>query len=212
MLMGISFFKEVKPMPLVAEEVTAAIGVPYWQKDIRISNKRPNQKRKIKYIVIHNTANSQSTAQNEVDYLSSANNTSSTSFHIAVDDHEIIEAIPPTEIAFHAGTKEGNQYGIGIEICESGDYEKAEGNAAKLVAYLMKYYNISIDNVKTHQDFSGKACPRLILSHWGHFKEKIEADYERIQIPSSKNTLISEIKETKVKIENYLKQMPLPFK
>ena len=53
MLMGISFFKEVKPMPLVAEEVTAAIGVPYRQKDIGVSNKRPNQKRKIKYIVIH---------------------------------------------------------------------------------------------------------------------------------------------------------------
>ena len=69
MLMGISFFKEVKPMPLVAEDVTAAIGVPYRQKDIGVSNKRPNQKRKIKYIVIHNTANSRSTAQNEVDYF-----------------------------------------------------------------------------------------------------------------------------------------------
>ena len=191
-------------MPLVPEDVTAAIGVTYEVQDIRISNKRPNQKRKIKYIVIHNTANSQSTAQNEVDYLSNANNTSSTSFHIAVDDCQIIEAIPPTEVAFHAGTKEGNQYGIGIEICESGNYEKAEENAAKLVAYLMQYYNIPLEDVKTHQDFSGKPCPRLILGHWIHFKEKIENNYEALQMDFSKIPWVENIKH---KIEKWMKQM-----
>ena len=208
LLMIISFFKEIKPMPLVPEEVTAAIGIPYKAEDIHVGNKRPNQKRKIKYIVIHNTANSQSTAQNEVDYLSNANNTSSTSFHIAVDDHEIIEAIPPTEIAFHAGTKEGNQYGIGIEICESGNYEKAEENAAKLAAYLMQYYNIPLEDVKTHQDFSGKPCPRLILNHWVHFKEKIETNYETLQRDSNE---IPWMEYAKDKIEKWMKQMPLLF-
>lgn len=200
---------KTKPSPLEAELVSKAIGIPYGKEDIAVSNKRPNQERTIKYIVIHNTANRESSAQNEVDYLQNANNTSSTSFHIAVDDREIIEAIPPTEIAFHAGTKEGNQYGIGIEICESGDYEQAEENAAKLTAYLMKYYDIPIENVKTHQDFSGKACPRLILDHWGHFKGKVERHYETIEVERPSRQKNHELKHQINELINKAKAIPL---
>ncbi len=166
---------------LVASKVQEAIGVPYSQQPLAIGGKRTGKTRPIKYIVIHNTANSESTAQNEVDYLSNANNTSSTAFHMAVDDHEIIEVIPPTEIAYHAGDGNGagNHYGIGIEICESGDFEKAKANAAKLVAYLMKTYNISLSAVKTHHDFSGKQCPRLMLENWDGFLEEVKEEYKK---------------------------------
>lgn len=181
MIMMGGFLLRVKQTPVVSDHIQAAIQVPFKEQLIPISNKRPGKTRKIKYIVIHNTANKQSSAQNEVDYLTNRGNTSSTSFHMAVDDHEIVEAIPVTEMAFHAGTNEGNQYGIGIEICESGNFEKAEANAAKLTAYLMKQYNVPLSGVKTHHDFSGKDCPRLILDHWSKFLEEVQAEYKKLK-------------------------------
>lgn len=167
-----------KPKPIVPEEVQEAIGISYTIVTIPESSKRPITHRKIKYIVIHNTANPLSTARNERDYLTNITNTSNTSWHIVVDDQEIIEAIPPYEIANHAGTGEGNEYGIGIEICESGDYQKAEENAIKLTAYLMKYYKIPLSRVTTHQHFSGKPCPRLIIEHWDEFLDKVKESYQ----------------------------------
>ncbi len=52
------------------------------------------------YITIHNTANDASTA-NEVSYMTG--NTSSTSFHFAVDDKEVIQGLPLNRNAWHAG-------------------------------------------------------------------------------------------------------------
>ena len=59
------FLFRVRQKPLVASEVEAAIGIPYTVESIPMSNKRPGAKRQIKYIVIHNTANEESTAKNE---------------------------------------------------------------------------------------------------------------------------------------------------
>lgn len=182
LLLAVSgFLLKTKQKPIGPEEVEAAIGIHYTQDYIPISNKRPGIKRPIKYIVIHNTANEESTARNERDYLTNPNNTSSTSFNIVVDDKEIIEAIPVTEIAFHAGDGEGNQKGIGIEICESGDFEKTKANAVKLVAYLMKTYNISLSEVRTHHDFSGKDCPRKMLGNWEDFLESVKVTYKALE-------------------------------
>lgn len=182
MVMVSGILMPIKQVRLVASKVQAAIEVPYSQQHIALGSKRSGRHRSIQYIVIHNTANSQSTAQNEVDYLSNVNNTSSTAFHMAVDDEEIIEVISPTEIAYHAGdgNGDGNHYGIGIEICESGDFTKATVNAAKLVAYLMKTYDIPLNHVKTHHDFSGKNCPRLMLEDWDSFLEEVKDAYEAL--------------------------------
>lgn len=177
-----SVFKrlEIFQKPLNGEVVSEALGIPYTVDTLPISNKRPGSKRKIKYIVVHNTANANSSAQNERDYLSNPTNTGSTSWNIVVDDEEIIEAVPVTEVAFHAGSGLGNQYGIGIEICESGDTKQTEAHAIKLIAYLMKTYQIPIENVKTHKDFSGKECPRQILGHWETFKKRVEEAYMKL--------------------------------
>ena len=53
-----------------------------------------------KYITIHNTANDGS-ARNEISYM--LRNTSATSYHVAIDDIEVIQAIPFTRSAWHAG-------------------------------------------------------------------------------------------------------------
>ncbi|MDF2615241.1 MAG: N-acetylmuramoyl-L-alanine amidase family 2 [Clostridia bacterium] len=178
LLIAGTMFLRPKQKPLAEGEVEKAIGIPYHIDTIPESNKRPIENRKIKYIVVHNTANPASTARNERDYLTNETNEASTSWHIAVDDKEMIEAVPLTEIAFHAGDGEGNEYGIGIEICESGDYKQAEENAAKLIAYLMKRYHIPLSRVTTHQHFSGKACPRLLIDHWETFIADVKNNYE----------------------------------
>lgn len=65
----------------------------------------------MKYIVVHNTANDASAA-NEVAYM--IRNDSSTSFNAAVDDKEIVVGIPLSRGAFAAGQRDGNAHGIHI--------------------------------------------------------------------------------------------------
>lgn len=141
---------------------------------------RPGTKRKIKYIVIHETDNTSkgADAENHAEFLSK-NNKSSTSWHYTVDDKEIYHHIPDDEVAYHAATNEGNLYGIGIELCvnEGGNFEKTFENGAKLVAYLLKEYNLNINSIKTHNDFSGKDCPHNILKdgRMNEFKNKVKS-------------------------------------
>ncbi len=127
---------------------------------------RNGKKRKIKFIVIHETDNfsNGADAKRHAIYLSE-NNKTSTSWHYTVDSTEIYHHIPDNEIAHHAGTEDGNKYGIGIELCvnKDGNFEKTFDNASKLVAYLLKEYNLTINNIKTHKDCSGKDCPNSIL-------------------------------------------------
>ena len=130
-------------------------------------------------IVIHNT-NNDATAKNEIAYMK--NNNLQTSFHFAVDDIEVRQAIPLYRNAWHAGDGDvgnGNRCGIAIEICYSKSggerFEKAEENAAALVAQLLKERNWGIERVKKHQDFSGKYCPHRTLDlGWERFLKTIE--------------------------------------
>lgn len=143
---------------------------------------RPGKKRKIKYIVIHETDNFEVGvgAKNHATFLKE-NNMKSTSWHYTVDDTEIYHHIPDNEVAYHAADEEGNLYGVGIELCvnRDGDFEKTFENAAKLVAYLLKEYDLTIDDIKTHQDFSGKDCPHSILENnrMNEFINKVEKYY-----------------------------------
>lgn len=131
------------------------------------------------FVVVHNTANDAS-AKNEVAYMKG--NDSSTGYHVAVDDIEVRQAIPFERNAWHAGDGgegNGNRCGIGIEICYSKSggprFEKAEENAAKLIAELLKKYGWGINRVKKHQDFSGKYCPHRTLDMgWDRFLKKVE--------------------------------------
>lgn len=141
---------------------------------------RLGKNRKIKYIVIHETDNTSSgaNAKNHSEYLSK-NNKTSTSWHYTVDDKEIYHHVPDNEVAHHAATEKGNLYGIGIELCvnEDGNFEKTFENGAKLVAFLLKEYGLNINDVKTHNDFSGKDCPHNILksNRMEEFKNKIKS-------------------------------------
>lgn len=159
---------------------TDVFGVPVHTELIESNTKaRPGTKRRIRYIVIHETDNFDKTtgAKNHAQFLSE-NNMDSTSWHYTVDDKEIYHHIPDNEVAYHTANEIGNLYGIGIELCvnNGGNFEKTFNNAAKLVAYLLKEYNLTIYDLKTHHDFSGKDCPHSILKNnrMDEFIEKVE--------------------------------------
>ena len=130
-------------------------------------------------IVVHNTANDAS-ARNEVYYM--IRNSSSTGFHYAVDDKEIVQGIPESRNAFHAGdgrNGKGNREGISIEICYSKSggerFAKAELNAVDLIVDILKRKGWGIDKVTKHQDYSGKNCPHRTLElGWDRFIKQIE--------------------------------------
>lgn len=131
-----------------------------------------------KFLIVHNTANDAS-ANNEISYMRT--NNSSTSFHIAVDDIEAVQGIPFDRNSWNAGdgtNGNGNRNGIAIEICYSksgGDkWEKAKTNAVELIVQLLNQYGWGIEQVKKHQDFSGKYCPHRILDEgWEGFLNRI---------------------------------------
>ena len=96
-----------------------------------------------KGITVHNTANDAS-ARNEIAYMT--NNDYETSFHYAVDDKEAVQGLPLDRNGWHAsdGNGPGNRTTIAIEICYSKSggerFDKAEENAAELIASLCKEY------------------------------------------------------------------------
>lgn len=130
------------------------------------------------YITVHNTANDAS-ARNEVTYM--RNNNSSTSFHVAVDDKEVVRGVPFNRNAWHAGdgnSGTGNRKSIGIEICYSKSggarFDAAEQNAAEYIASLLKSYGWGVDRVKRHKDWSGKDCPHRTIDYgWQRFLNMI---------------------------------------
>ncbi|MFO3790695.1 N-acetylmuramoyl-L-alanine amidase [Bacillus mojavensis] len=143
------------------------------------------------YITIHNTANDAS-AKNEISYMK--NNTSSTSYHFAVDDIQVIQGLPLNRNAWHTGdgtNGTGNRKSIGVEICYSksggAKYYAAEKLAIKFVAQLLKERGWGIDRVRKHQDWSGKYCPHRILDEgrWDEVKAAIAAELSKIGGESS---------------------------
>ena len=143
------------------------------------------------FIVVHNTANDASAA-NELAYM--IRNDNATSFHYAIDDKEIIQGIPENRNAWHAGDGNGpgNRKGISIEICYSlsggPKFIAAEKLAAKFVAFKLKEEGWDISKVKKHQDFSGKYCPHRTLDMgWQRFLDMVQAELKGGSAVADKN-------------------------
>lgn len=129
-------------------------------------------------IVVHNTAND-APAQNEIAYM--INRPEEVSFHFAVDDKEAVQGLPLSRNAWASGdgVGAGNMLGIHVEICYSlggGErFKRAEDNAARLIAGLLKEYGWGMDRVTKHQDYDGKYCPHRTLDMgWERFLEIVE--------------------------------------
>ena len=134
---------------------------------------------KIKYIVIHYTANDGDTDEANGNYFK--NNIVKASAHYFVDSDSITRSVPDDYVAWSVGgnkynncaqTGGGKYYGkctnensISIELCDdvknNAIYPSSAtiNNAIDLTKMLMKKYNIGINCVIRHFDVNGKACP-----------------------------------------------------
>ena len=136
------------------------------------------------YITVHNTSNSAS-ALNEISYMK--NNNNATSYHVCIDEQYVIQAVPFNRNAWHAGdgaNGTGNRKSIGIEIARSTSadatlFQRAEENAAKYIATLLKQYGWTTSRVKRHKDWSGKNCPHKTMEKgWERFIKMIQKELD----------------------------------
>lgn len=177
----------------------------YKIQHITNKHKLTNRSMTPEYITIHSTGNLSSTAQNERDNLNRAGNTTSTGFHIVVDDKQAIECIPLDMMAYHAGdgtNGPGNTKTIGIEICESGNREKTIQNAVELVAGMLKERNWGIDKLRRHYDWTkSSGCPRILAYNnwegWDIFKLQVEEKLNGDKLDTIKISLHGRKLETK---------------
>lgn len=158
------------------------------QRQISDYNHYSSGSNNIKYIVLHYTANQNGTAKNHADYIGRSD--VGASAHYFVDDNSIYQVIEDDCGAWHVGDGHGvygisNTNSIGIEMCCMSPNmtisEQTEDNTLELVRYLMKKYNIDINNVVRHYDASKKVCPNWSennWSRWDNFKNKLSIEKE----------------------------------
>lgn len=169
---------------------------------------RPHQ-----FLAIHYVASVKSTkgsALNVAAWFANPQNRNGSADWIVDDELIVCYNDDPNRYCWAVGddsrrnSKGGRLYGlarnkntVSIEICngsKSGKVESANSannyftdaavqNALNLAAYLMKKYNIPLENVVRHYDISGKFCPGIIGwntnsgsdSEWQKFKERLKA-------------------------------------
>ncbi len=147
--------------------------------------------KKIKGIVVHYTANPNSTAQNNRDYFEGLRNSHATkaSSHFVIGmDGEIVQCIPTSEIAYASNQR--NKDTISIECChkkKNGQFEKATMlSLIRLCTYLCVRFDIKEKNIIRHYDVTGKQCPKYYVQHpdaWNEFIETIHVTLKSYQEP-----------------------------
>ena len=167
-----------------------------------------------KYITIHSTGNTNKGANAAAhgSYLRGAAANVPASWHYTVDDKEIRQHIPLDEVAWHAGdggNGPGNRSSLAIEICENkdGDLSKAIDNAALLTAHLLQQFNLGLNKIKQHYDWSGKNCPRVLRGRkdgWQDFLAAVEAHLKAGDMPAITRAIGLEVDGNAVKEVGYL--------
>lgn len=172
---------------------------------------------KPEFIVVHNTANDASAA-NEISYMVRNNN--EVSFHFAVDNEEIWQGVPLNRNTWNAGDGAegiGNRKGISIEICYSKSggerFMNSEILASKFIAELLHERNWGIDKVTKHQDYNGKNCPHRTMSlGWDRFLKMIQEQLDelkntgilyRVQVGAFINKANAEVLANELKADGY---------
>ncbi|NKG22389.1 N-acetylmuramoyl-L-alanine amidase [Paeniglutamicibacter terrestris] len=125
-------------------------------------------------ITIHETANESVGADAQAHAnLRSNGNVHQVSWHITVDDTEAIRSYPDTAQWWHAGTREGAESSIAVEICvnSDGNYDKAFALAAEVVAGLRAKHGIPRSKVYDHAHWTGRNCPSVMRAtgRWQEF-------------------------------------------
>lgn len=133
-------------------------------KQAHSGNYQKGRTQPIEYIVVHYTANTGDTAQNNLDYFFRTK--TGTSAHYFVDENEVCQSVQDTDVAWHCGSKNPrhpycrNANSIGIEMCNSvgGVPEAVRDRTAAFVRQKMKEYGLDVNHVLRHYDVTGKKC------------------------------------------------------
>lgn len=135
---------------------------------------------KINGIVVHYTANPDTTAQQNRDYFEglSISGEASVSSHFVIGiEGELIQCIPCNEIAY--ASNERNSDTVSIECCipdEMGKFSDATYNTLiHLLAWLVGRYHLEVDDIIRHYDVTGKNCPKYYVEHESAW-ESLKAD------------------------------------
>ena len=164
---------------------------------------------KIKYIVIHYTANDGDTDEGNGNYFK--DNVVKASAHYFLDDDSVTQSVKDDRVAYAVGGKKysdcsktggGKYYGkctntnsISIELCDDVKngtiYPSAKTieNALELTEYLMKKYNVPKSNVIRHFDVTGKYCPKYWMddAKWKkEFWNKLDGESKSVVADSYK--------------------------
>ncbi|WP_162009740.1 peptidoglycan recognition protein family protein [Methylocystis heyeri] len=134
---------------------------------------RPGKKLLVSGVTIHNTDNTNKGADAKAHskfliktgYYMLQGKKHYVSWHFTVDDHEIYHHLPTDEIGWHAGR--GNTKTLAIEICMNAgiDHSAANKRAAQLAAGLLHDFKLDITCLYSHNHWTGKVCPKLLLDH-----------------------------------------------
>lgn len=154
-------------------------------KQAHTGNYQKGRTQPVEYIVVHYTANTGDTAQNNLDYF--ARTKTGTSAHYFVDENEVCQSVQDTDTAWHCGSKNPvhpycrNANSIGIEMCNSvgGVPEAVRARTAAFVRQKMKEYGIDSSHVLRHYDVTGKRCPAPWVDNpaeWMEFKSMLEVE------------------------------------
>lgn len=154
-------------------------------KQAHSGNYQKGRTQPIEYIVVHYTANTGDTAQNNLDYF--ARTKTGTSAHYFVDENEVCQSVQDTDVAWHCGSKNPrhpycrNANSIGVEMCNSLNCvpEATRARTAAFVRQKMKEYGLDVNHVLRHYDVTGKRCPAPWVDNpaeWMEFKKMLEDD------------------------------------
>jgi len=147
---------------------------------------------RIRGITIHNTdwisVSASTTPAEQYTRATYNGNMNDVRVHFYVDNVCAWQNLPLTLSGFHAadGNGPGNTQTIAIECIMRNSSDavslKSEDNCAKLAAYLLNKYGLTVENgLYSHSDwYSGKTCPVYILPHWDKFKAKVQKELDKL--------------------------------
>lgn len=155
-------------------------------------------------VTIHNTdwiiVSSATTPAEQYTRATVNGNMNDVRVHYYVDNRCAWQNLPLSLSGWHAadGRGNGNRRTVAIECIMSSAYndadKKSEDNCARLAAYLLQKFGLTIDDLYTHSYWMNvrdgktgtreelnvmhnayKNCPAYILPHWTEFKEKVKS-------------------------------------
>ncbi|MCI2770353.1 N-acetylmuramoyl-L-alanine amidase family protein, partial [Staphylococcus warneri] len=115
-------------------------------------------------IVVHDTANDNSTITGEINYMK--NNYNSAFVHAFVDGNRIIETAPTDYLSWGAGPNANNRF-INVEIVHTHDYDsfaRSMNNYADYAATQLQYYGLKPNSAEN--DGSGTVWTHAAISRW----------------------------------------------